>query len=905
LSHAIVTTTSKVNDVSSPLLKEKILLAIFGVLLPLVALLVELQLRVIARGYFDPFPSNGHAMLFALIPLSNALVLISMSHIRNEHYAFLTLLNGMAAGIATTYALMFIPLIPIFFLWVFALGIGVLGLAPLISIFTTHHAGHIICKLARRDSVNFEPDHAKLLGHLFVVATVIAVELPSTLTRIHLGMYCDPSNPSAINDLNWLRENGNQDVLLRACYERSGKATDILGTMFEATHPPKLDLVRDAFYKVTGKAFNSVPIPADARATMQHAQITVDGKSVQDEFDVDTDIAGESVSSASRGLTAANESLNGSIERKNAIAHLHWSWAFRNTSKYKREARAKAQLPEGAVITKATYWYEGKSHEATVSTRKAARRTYRRSLVKEDHPLLISACGPDQVLIQSYPVLSNSIVKIELELVAPLRVDSAETGALELPSFSEQNFGTTGNRFGHVVGVASNYIPGNDGSSVLPCEIKIEDLQEQIAVGSKTFLVSQTVEHVQKTLPKHTIIVIDGSAPLNQIKSELFEGLRQKPKELESQIFVVTDAVSSANQQKIEPGFEGVNFLGGQDNSFFLYNQLCDAAKKDDTVVLWIHGSQPVAQRAKDIKYLLLGANHPILYDLQICTGPNETLDGIFWASGLKRVPKFGSVKSDLQAIFSELTQTGEQLIVNRKLSEDKPGTDEVKTDSYDSVVAIAAAKQIAQDIRIADYISDAKYIDEKLATALNIVTPVTSAIVSLHLKPAWRLRPAHDYFSVSRFAQSIHPPNLNVNLNANFYVQKALEAQVAQLNNLSSAAAGYPDFEGNRQISPGHSQDAASPSASDGQQGELGQVVAKKSSVQADDAAQLQGDEARSMQADEAKSVQADEAKSVQAEETKPVPEPETIPMLILVMGILGAILFITHRRRKAFVNG
>ncbi len=878
MSQAITTVSPKTNTVNSSLLKGKILLAIFGVVLPLVALVVELQLRVIARGYFDPFPSTGHALLFALIPLSNALVLISMSHIRNEHYAFLTLLNGMAAGIASTYAVMFIPLIPVSLLWVFALGIGLLGLAPLISIFTTHHAGRIICELARKGAVNFEPDNAKHLGHLLVIATIIAVELPSTLTRIHLGMYCDPSNPTASNDLNWLRANGNQDVLLRACYERSGKATDILGTLFEASHPPNLDRVREAFYKVTGKPFNSVPIPADARATMQHAQITIDGKSVQDEFDVDTDIAGESVSSISRGLTSANEAITGQIESASATANLHWTVEFINTSKYKREARAKVDLPPGAVVTKAIYWRDGRSYEAAIESRRSARGTYKRSLKLEDHPLLVSCCGPDQILMQCYPISPNSIIKIQLDLVAPLRIDSPQTGAIELPSFSEQNFGTDGKRTVVVEGATSTEhlsTSGSDNSTVLPGAIQIVDQQHEISVGSKTYQVAQKLEHIQNTVPKHTIIVIDGSDSLNQIKSELFEALKQIPTNLDSQIYVITDAVSSDAQHQIQPGFEGVNFIGGQDNSFFLYNKLVDVAQKEDIAVLWIHGSQPTAKKASEIKGLLLGADHPILYDLQVCSGPNEELDGMFWSPGLKRVPKFGSVKSDLQAFFSDWTQPGDRLVVSRSISEHESTSEETTSKDYDSLDALAVAEKINEDIRTADYVSNATRTDEFLAKTLHVVTPITSAIVSLPYE-RYRHYSNPNRFSLGRIAQSMHPLNLDI--------KKAFEACTVQLNNLSTAAATAGEFsttelDKERLIESPHKGYFA---------GSTNGTVA------------LSTDEARLGSGDD-RSNAADQM----AEETKPVPEPETLPMLLLVMGVLGIVLFVARRRRRAIADG
>ena len=87
---------------------------------------------------------------------------------------------------------------------------------------------------------------------------------------------------------------------MRACYERSGRATDILGSLYESAHPFNVDQARRVFYQVRGKPFNAVPIPSSARATIQHTGAVEDpagvNAGVEDEFDLDTDIAGEVVS---------------------------------------------------------------------------------------------------------------------------------------------------------------------------------------------------------------------------------------------------------------------------------------------------------------------------------------------------------------------------------------------------------------------------------------------------------------------------------------------------------------------------------------------------------------------------------------------------------------------------------
>ena len=132
--------------------------------------------------------------------------------------------------------------------------------------------------------------------------------------------------------------------------------TDIIGSVYEAGHPLPTVETRQIFYKVTGKPFNSVPIPASARATIQHALAYDPGNlnaKVEDEFDLDTDIAGESVSGVARGLSLKESKLQGRLDGAALTANLSWSFSLNNASKYDREARAKLLLPNGAVVTHA------------------------------------------------------------------------------------------------------------------------------------------------------------------------------------------------------------------------------------------------------------------------------------------------------------------------------------------------------------------------------------------------------------------------------------------------------------------------------------------------------------------------------------------------------------------------
>ncbi len=436
----------------------------FGVVLPLAAVIFECNFHFCAKHFFDPFPSTNHIVLFLLIPLSNYLAWLSSRMDLSRHYAFMALISGMALGIGCLYTLMFLPLTGLSCLFVLALGFGLLGLSPLLSLPCSWLTGKTVCSLASRKATYFDPHQVEHIGHLIILVMVVAVELPSTLTRINLNLAASPG--TARQGVQWLRHYGNREVMLRACYERSGRATDVLGTLYECSHPLNINDARAIFYRVTGKPFNSVPIPEAARATIQHAGLIDDpaglNAGVEDEFDLDADIAGEAVSGVARGLSVSQSKLRGTLEPDALLSNLDWSISFANSSKYDREARAKILLPPGAVVTRATLTVDNVEHDAVIMTRSTARTVYRQNVAQRKDPLLVSTCGQDRVLVQCFPVRPGSAIQVKLSMVCPLSLEEAGNTALLLPTFEERNFQAEVPNFVEMLSPQRLWAPGTE-----------------------------------------------------------------------------------------------------------------------------------------------------------------------------------------------------------------------------------------------------------------------------------------------------------------------------------------------------------------------------------------------------------------------------------------------------------
>lgn len=412
-----------------------------GIILPTLAILCEMQFHICARYFFDPFPSNSHTLLFSLVPVAGLLSWLVLGQNVRSQYGLALFANGMAVGIAILYTLMFLPIMPASAAAIIYLGFGLLGLAPFFSLLALWASGNKMEKLHKSFGSYFEPPQVTHAGHLVILATVLAVELPSTVTRVAMGMACKPETQE--QGLNILRTFGNQEVMLRACYERSGRATDVLGSLYEVSHPANVELMREIFYKTTGRTFNSFPIPESARSTMNHmGTLKYDGmdQGADDEFDLDPDVAGEVVSGVSRGLSVSKSDMKANVDADAGVGQIDWFLDFKNVSKFDREVRTRIRLPHGAAVNQASLIVNGKEYECDVTLKEQARQIYQAAVAAKQNPLLVSQCGKDTVLVQCYPVPPGEALKLHLGVVAPVALRKDLKGAMALPQFEERNF---------------------------------------------------------------------------------------------------------------------------------------------------------------------------------------------------------------------------------------------------------------------------------------------------------------------------------------------------------------------------------------------------------------------------------------------------------------------------------
>lgn len=763
----------------------------FGVVLPVVALLFETTTHFCAQNFFDPFPTNGHVLLFSLIPFSNFLTWLAGRRDLSEHCFFRALLSGMAMGIGVLYTLMFLPITAKCCMGIAFLGFGLLGLAPLLSLPCSWLSGKDVCHLADSKKTYFSAHQVEHIGHLIILVMVIAVELPSTLTRVHLAEAVQ--KPTDIAPITWLRQWGNQEVMLRACYERSGRATDILGTLYENSHPISVDAVRDVFYKVTGQPYNTVAIPASARATLKHADIQPDSvfnQGVDDEFDIDNDVAGESVATVARGLSAKDASVKARIDSTKALCSIDWSISFKNDSQIDREARFKLHLPVDGVVTKASITVNGRTRYATVMARQAARAIYRAQAEKKRDPLLVSISGRDEILVQSYPVRPQSDVKINLEIAAPMQIDPRGGEAISLPAVGEQNFkndlpvavdlqgcdkfdlfpaglkqalvagvgGSGENIFSnavtgfaqlkdltaygalvHLDSKAPGAHPLKDGEAVLRNISPVE----YAPLKSQNLCVGYAVRKLEALHYKggdRIDIVIDGSASMKNYIPEIAQTLSKLSPNIVDSITVIGDKVDAlllrddrdkASKETYDRAIDKLknySAVGGQDNAPWLSN-----LHNPHSNVIWFHGPQPASNSSQCQLALLAPLSMPRIFDIQMVEGVNDIATKLKTNPNFVRLPRIRSLSEDLLTLFQDLA------VPNEKAS---PQFTTSPADIWSMANAAAGSEcddRLAK-IWLNKQISSGGLIDSNiyaLVNSLAIVTPISSAVVISEEDPA------------------------------------------------------------------------------------------------------------------------------------------------------------------------
>ncbi len=719
-----------------------------AVLGPAAVLLIELSTRMCARTFFDPLPTGLHIGLVGFIPLANAGAFYSIQIKTSERYLKWALVcTALSAGISLYYSFLFLPLFPLSVIAVLLMGMGLLSLSPYFSLLAScilHY--RITSKLGEA----LRPGFWKFFLASFLF--MIVLEIPTVITTVGSQMVLSPSDEKQKQGLWLLRNFGDEDQLLRYCYQRRQLGTNLLQFVIQAGDSIDVEESRKVYYRVTGEDFSTKEPPVSIRTSPGFSP-----DQSGDRFGI----------GPSQDLKLRSSTIDGSIDGSAGHGYMEWTMVFENTSSWNREAEARIRLPEGGVVSRATLWVNGEPREAVVAKQEKAASAYNRVVRQNRDPLLVTLSGMNKVRLQCFPVPENGSMKVRIGVTFPVHLNkTGNQGTAHLPYFIERNFDipenvqhsiwleseeTLSTKYGNVTAKrlddGTSKLKGSIGSRKKNGLSRFHFTVQRNPKTRSVWAVDPVTDEIirmelnrrrKKTENKHPhMFVIHTSQAMKPYKSEIISRIQNIPTDIQSGFLFVGDQVrdkegtlrtrTGDDLKGIAEKVRKLNFQGGVDGVSGLTKALSVLQSEERATIVWFHGPQPVLLQSPELisQYLRRRKGEIELVDVPLEQGPNRVLDRLSMRKDfmIYTQPSFLSKKSNTVVTsrrggFWSRTFTKEN-------SQDKQ-KEGVKTSPH--MARIYAFQRVKKMWREGGQKNREDAI--QIARNYNLVTPVTGAVV-------------------------------------------------------------------------------------------------------------------------------------------------------------------------------
>ncbi len=692
---------------------------ILAAVFPAIVIVIERVSGFCANIFFDPLPTIGHLVLVSAVPIVNVLL---WRAVRSEQAVPTALIvaGGAATGIAASYTLQFVPMLPFALVAVIFFGAGLLPFAPLA-------ASYFAFRWTRASASSRRARWLALLGGLGGMLLLALNDAPATVTRVALDRYAaqtgDPATTVAL-----MRHLGSHDMLLQYAYGDAGRPAGVVtfllaawhGTLFGDSAPPTT-AARELYYRATGQAFNAVPRPGRRERR----------------FAWDEDRGGDAVGGRIAELSLSGSRIDGSVDERNSLAYCEWTFDLANRGFGQQEARFTLALPEGAVVSRATLWVNGEPREASIAGVGAVKAAYRNVVRASRDPLLVTTDGAQRVLVQAFPVPPNATMRLRIGITAPFAVAADGARTLALPRIVERNFELRP-KLAHAIWIEggqplrttlddATLLAGHHRLRLPPITASRTTTATLPAIGKAGPIgVEQHIRPIavgQEPL----MLVVDASADMAATIDALDHALGAiAPGRVVGMVIagdepsVVAPAPwSSAQARRMHDALAATTAQGGQDDRPALALAL-HAMPRADATVLWLHGAQPVRFAGPDPALEQALDRLPALPRLvryQAVPGRALVVPGERWFDTARLPGASGDTPADLRALLA----SGPGWQVDRiPVAPGRPG-------GSAHLVRLWAAGDLAGR---GEASGKGRGAAITLAHRLNIVTPVSGAVV-------------------------------------------------------------------------------------------------------------------------------------------------------------------------------
>jgi Vault protein inter-alpha-trypsin domain len=746
-----------------------------GLVLPAVAILIEITSGVCAQMFFDPLPTVWHKVLVITVPLANLLVFHGLWWGGDEYHWRLGLANGLVVVVSAFYTIIYLPLMPIALIALVFAGLGLLALTPVLSLIASALCLRKLRLLAREEREIYGCSKKPLrdFGFGFALATLvlIAIEAPVIVTRVWMAKAASDSQAESARAIDLLRRYGHEKAMLSACRSQREFAS-LIGVLFNIRYPLDVVQARTIFYRVTGKPFDS------ARGDRLNAFAFDDGSPELDE-------TGELRGRSQPDLSLASSRIDGSFDPDAGLGYLEWTMVFKNTASFQQEARAQLALPPGGVVSRLTLWVNGEEREAAFAERGKVQAAYDAVVRTRRDPVLVTTDGGDLVNVQCFPVQPGGEMKIRLGVTAPMQIEmmnAAANGAahneakseplseawMRLPYFIERNF-RVDNKVTHSVWIESKRplessssdlkperpsanlfavrgaLPHIEMAKAFPAVRAVRSALVNEAWTRDPFskngeVIAQRIGPKSSTTPMRVVFVIDGSSPMRDQAASIADALAKMPGRGEFALLVASDEVvelapmqpaSSANATKAADALRRFDFRGGQDNLPAIARAWEIASQNPESVIVWIHEPVPLLFNSTD-ELRRRWERRPSgshLFDLQTRRGANLITENLRGVAAVNRITRMGDAPKELGRLFSRFSGGSQQFTITRsKLSGMRQISSSNSKETSKHLARLWASGEVTNLLLLGDnQSSDAAM---KLASSYQLVTPLSGAVV-------------------------------------------------------------------------------------------------------------------------------------------------------------------------------
>lgn len=140
-------------------------------------------------------------------------------------------------------------------------------------------------------------------------------------------------------------------------------------------------------------------------------------------------------------LSARKTTITGVVDPRTRSAALYLSMFLHNSGSSPEEATMTIKIPEGAAVSRATLWVNGRPQEAAFNTTERVTDAYERVTTARRDPLLITQVGPETIQVKASPVVpGHRGMKLRIGFTVPLEAERNAVSRLFLPALEDRNF---------------------------------------------------------------------------------------------------------------------------------------------------------------------------------------------------------------------------------------------------------------------------------------------------------------------------------------------------------------------------------------------------------------------------------------------------------------------------------